>query len=274
MCKTIEKIMISLLKIVCSHYVWIILFFVVLIPDASVYAQDPDEEGEIFWDEEEDEDIEEDEFEEEDEYLDDDDYYGEDEDEEDYSLDEDEYSSGDGGFIDDEDDYGEDEDEAASAVDRSGWSVDFSGSTTRLVNYTLWKEYGLAEEIWEPKMGGRVSIEAPYMFNLLGLRFRAGAEFGSFGFTDLTPRAAELKGVSAVALVSIPAGPGKIKMGTGVFGKSMGFMFEATYGIAMGALDIRVGMRTTEVMSAIDSADRSLGHLGWMDGLMVLGVNF
>ena len=272
--KIIEKYMVSLLKIVCSHYVWIVLSFVVLIPDASVYAQDPDEEGEIFWDEEEDEDIEEDEFEEEDEYLDDDDYYGEDEDEEDYSLDEDEYSSGDSGFIDDEDDYGEDEDEAASAVDRSGWSVDLSGSTTRLVNYTLWKEYGLAEEIWEPKMGGRVSIEAPYMFSLLGLRFRAGAEFGSFGFTDLTPRAAELKGVSAVALVSIPAGPGKIKMGTGVFGKSMGFMFEATYGIAMGALDIRVGMRTTEVMSAIDSADRSLGHLGWMDGLMVLGVNF
>jgi hypothetical protein len=88
------------------------------------------------------------------------------------------------------------------------------------------------------------------------------------------PRAAELKGISALALVSIPAGPGKIKMGTGVFGKSMGFMFEATYGIAMGALDIRVGMRTTEVMSAIDNMDRSLGHLGWMDGLMVLGVNF
>ena len=51
-------------------------------------------------------------------------------------------------------------------------------------------------------------------------------------------------------------------------------MFEATYGVAMGALDIRVGMRSTEIMSANDSADRSLGHLGWMDGLMVLGVNF
>jgi len=266
--------MISLLKIVCSYYVWIILSFMILIPDVSIYAQDPDEEGEIFWGDEDDEDIEEDEFEEE-EYLEDEDYYGEEEDEEDYSDGEDDYSSDDSEFIDDEDDYGQaGDDEAASAVDRSGWSVDFSGSTTRLVNYTLWKEYGLAEDIWEPTMGGRVSIEAPYMFNILGLRFRAGAEFGSFGFTDLTPRAAELKGLSALALVSIPAGPGKIKMGTGVFGKSMGFMFEATYGIAMGALDIRVGMRTTEVMSAIDSADRSLGHLGWMDGLMVLGVNF
>jgi len=274
MYKTIEKSIISLLKIVCSYYMWIILSFMVLIPDNYVYAQDPDEEGEIFWGDDEEEDIEEDEFEEEDEYLDDEDYYGEEEGEEDYSDDEDEDYSDDSGFIDDEEDYGEDEDEAASAVDRSGWSVDFSGSTTRLVNYTLWKEYGLAEDIWEPKMGGRVSIEAPYMFNLLGLRFRAGAEFGSFGFTDLTPRAAELKGVSAIALVSIPAGPGKIKMGTGVFGKSMGFMFEATYGIAMGALDIRIGMRTTEVMGAIDNMDRSLGHLGWMDGLMVLGVNF
>jgi len=143
-----------------------------------------------------------------------------------------------------------------------------------LVNYTLWKEYGLAEDIWKPKMGGRVSIEAPYMFNLLGLRFRAGAELGSFGFNDLTPRAAELKGASALVLVSIPAGPGKIKMGSGIFGSSLGFMFEASYGIAMGALDVRIGMRTTEVMGAIDSADRSLGHLGWMDGLMVLGVNF
>ena len=49
---------------------------------------------------------------------------------------------------------------------------------------------------------------------------------------------------------------------------------EATYGIAMGALDLRIGMRSTEIMGATDSADRSFGHLGWMDGLMVLGVNF
>ena len=57
MCKAIEKNMISLLKTVCSYYVWIILSFMILIPDASVYAQDPDEEGEIFWGDEEDEDI-------------------------------------------------------------------------------------------------------------------------------------------------------------------------------------------------------------------------
>ena len=112
------------------------------------------------------------------------------------------------------------------------------------------------------------------MLKLLGLRFRVGAEIGTFGFTDLTPREAKFKGVSAIVLAAIPAGPGKIKMGTGLFGKSMGFVFEATYGIALGSLDLRFGLRSTELISVIDDKDRSLGHLGWMDGVMVLGVNF
>jgi len=246
-----------------------------------VYAQDPDE-GEIFWgDEEEFEDDGGDQFEEE-EYLEDEEGYDEDyEDEEGYDEDyEDEegYDEDDSYYDDnlsmDEEEFGNSGSDSGGEVDRSGWSVDISGSTARLVNYTLWKEFGLADSVWNPSMNGRISIEAPYMFNILGLRFRIGAEFGTFGFTDLTPREAELKGASAVALVSVPAGPGKIKIGTGVFGKSMGFMFEASYGIAMGSLDLRIGMRSTEVMSATDSVDRSMGHLGWMDGLMVLGVNF
>ena len=259
MSKILDKNIVSLLKLICSCYTWMVLSLLVIMPFDYVQAQDPDEEGYIFWGdeetEEEDEGLAEDEFEDE-EYLDDEDYYD------------------DNTLIDDEDDYGQDVDQIANEIDRSGWSVDISGSTPRLVNYTLWKEFALADSVWTPTMDGRISIEAPYMFNLLGLRFRAGAEFGTFGFTDLSPREAEIKGVSALALVSIPAGPGKIKIGSGIFGKSMGFMFEATYGIAMGALDLRIGMRSTEIMSANDSADRSLGHLGWMDGLMVLGVNF
>tara|TARA_B110001454_G_scaffold209426_1_gene222887 strand:- start:670 stop:1503 length:834 start_codon:yes stop_codon:yes gene_type:complete len=276
----VSKNTISLLKYVSSYYVWVILSFMVLLPSDALYAQDPDDEGVIFWgdeeEDEEDEEVGEDEFEEE-EYLDDEEYYDDEEaeEEEDYSDEEDDESYyEDNRLIDDEDDYGEDEEQLAGEIDRSGWSVDISGSIPRLVNYTLWKEFNLEESKWEPKMDGKISIEAPYMLNLLGLRFRAGAEFGTFGFTDLSLREAELKGVSAVALVSIPAGPGKIKMGTGIFGKTMGFMFEATYGMAMGSLDLRVGMRTTELLNAVDSGDRSLGHLGWMDGLMVLGVNF
>ena len=251
-----------------------ILSFLVIVPFDYVQAQDPDEEGEIFWGDD-DEDLDEDEFEDDEEYLEDDDYYEEEEEEEDYGSDEeDESYYDDNTLIDDEDDYGQDVDQIANEIDRSGWSVDISGSTPRLVNYTLWKEFALSDSVWVPTMDGRISVEAPYMFNLLGLRFRAGAEFGTFGFTDLSPRQAELKGVSALALISIPAGPGKIKIGSGIFGSSFGFMFEATYGIALGSLDLRIGMRSTEIMSATDSADRSFGHLGWMDGLMVLGVNF
>ena len=176
-------------------------------------------------------------------------------------------------MIDDED-LDEEQIEPAGQINRSGWSVDISGVTARLVNYTLWKEFDLNESSWEPSLQGKISIEAPYMLKLLGLRFRLGAEAGTFGFVDLSPRQAELKGVSAVLLASIPAGPGKIKMGTGVFGKSMGFVFEATYGIALGSLDLRLGLRSTELMSAVDDKNRSLGHLGWMDGVMALGINF
>ena len=255
----------TLLKILSFRYIVDALLFIVAMPSSYVQAQNPDEEGEIFWDDEEEYEAEEDEFEDE-EYLDDEDYYEDDEEfEDEYEDDEEEYE---------EDDQFEDIEESINQVDRSGWNVDISGAAARLVNYTLWKEYGLNESAWEPSIQGKVSVEAPYMLQVLGLRFRIGAEVGTFGFIDLTPRAAELKGVSAIILASIPAGPGKIKMGTGVFGKSMGFMFEATYGIALGSLDLRLGLRSTELMSAIDDKDRSLGHLGWMDGVMALGINF
>ena len=257
----------TLLKILSFRYIVVILLFIVVNPSSFVQAQNPDEEGEIFWDDEEEYEAEEDEFEDE-EYLDDEDYYEDDEEfEDEYEYDDEEYEE-------EENDQFEDLEESVNQVDRSGWNVDISGVATRLVNYTLWKEYGLNESAWEPSIQGKVSIEAPYMLQVLGLRFRIGAEIGTFGFIDLTPRAAELKGISAIILASIPAGPGKIKMGSGVFGKSMGFMFEATYGIALGSLDLRLGLRSTELMSAIDDKDRSLGHLGWMDGVMALGINF
>ena len=267
----IAKNIFSLLKMISFRYLFTILFIGALFPYSHLQAQDPEEEGEIFWGDEEEYDIEEDEFEDEEDFLDDDEYY---EDEEDYDEDyeEDEYYE-DNEIIDDED-FDESQTESSEEISRLGWSVDISGSSTRLVNYTLWKEYGLNEAIWEPSLQGRISVEAPYMIKLLRFRFRLGVEVGTFGFMDLTPREAELKGVSAVLLASIPAGPGKIKMGTGVFGKSMGFTFEATYGISLSSIDLRVGLRSTELLSAIDDKDRSFGHLGWMDGVIALGVNF
>ena len=221
---------------------FVCLFLGTSAPSSYLQAQDPDEEGEISWGDEEEFELEEDEFADEDEFLDDDEYY---EDEEDYDEEYDDEYYEDIEVLDDED-FDDDRFESSDQLDRSGWSVDISGYSTRLVNYTLWKEYGLIESSWNPTMQGKISIEAPYMLKIIGIRFRAGAEVGTFGFTDLTPRQAELKGISALVLASIPAGPGKIKLGTGVFGKSMGFIFEATYGIALGSLDLRLGLRSTD----------------------------
>ena len=253
---------------------WILLSMVILLPTSLLYAQDPgDEEGEIFWggDEEEDEEYEE----EDDEYLDDEEYYEEEDEEDDEEYEEEEDEEYDEEYDEEEDEESDfDNDELGDDSNPMGWSIDISGSTPQLINYTLWDQFNLLDSLWTPGMDARVSIEAPYLLQMLGMRFRIGAEIGTFGFNDLSAREAELKGISAVGLVSFPAGPGKIKVGAGVFGASPGFIFEATYGMALGTLDMRFGIRTTELVSAVDSAERELGHLGWMDLLAVLGVNF
>ena len=164
-----------LLKMVSFRCFFTILFIGISLPYSHIQAQDPDEEGEIFWEDEEEYELEEDEFADEEEFLDDEEYY---QDEEDYDEDyNDEYYEDNEVIY--EDDIDEEQIEAAEQIERSGWSVDISGAAARLVNYTLWKEYGLDESSWEPSMQGKVSIEAPYMLKLLGLRFRIGAEVGT-----------------------------------------------------------------------------------------------
>ena len=41
----IDKYIVSLLKLVCSCYTWMVLSFLVIMPSDYVQAQDPDEEG-------------------------------------------------------------------------------------------------------------------------------------------------------------------------------------------------------------------------------------
>ena len=72
----------TLLKIVSSRFIVVVLFLIVALFSSSLQAQDPDDEGEIFWNDEEDTELDEDEFADEEEFLDDDDYYEDEEDEE------------------------------------------------------------------------------------------------------------------------------------------------------------------------------------------------
>ena len=109
MSKFANKNIISLLKFLfLAIHGW--FFHLLLLCLLTMFkAQDPDDEGEIFWGDDEIDEFEEDEFEE-DEYLDDDEYYDEEDEEEErlWSEDDESYYD-DNRFIDDEDDYRQDE---------------------------------------------------------------------------------------------------------------------------------------------------------------------
>ena len=116
----------------------------------------------------------------------------------------------------------------------------------------------------------------------MGANFRFGAEVGSFKFENAVPKQEgetllklgdTFSGITAMGIISFPAGPGKIKFGAGIVGSSPGFSMEASYGIRIGEMvEIRGGIRSTETLNA-KTADYEMGRAGWMDGQIVLGVN-
>ena len=113
---------------------------------------------------------------------------------------------------------------------------------------------------------------------LLGMRFRFGAEFGNFAFEDaLPPKTAELKGITAMGITSFPVGPGKIKLGIGIIGSSVGTMFEPSYGFKFGSLTLRAGVRYAKVLTPGSDVKEAFvvepETLNWMDGLIAVGIN-
>lgn len=274
----IERKPYSMLTILLQGCLWIIVSMLVLSPTSLVYAQDPDdEEGEIFWGgDEEDEEYAEDE----EEFLDDEEYYEDEYDEEDAEEDEEEYDEEDAeeeyDEEDDEEEYDEEdafEDEETGLADEAeslGWSIDISGSSPRFVNEALMT--------WNSSVNVRASIELPLLMEIMGMKFRFGAEFGTYGFKDsMPPQTAELTGITAMGIMSFPIGPGKIKAGVGVIGKSVGSIFESSYGLRLGALGIRVGVRYAAILTpGADVQENWITApptLGWMDGLLAVGVN-
>ena len=216
----------------------------IVIPDNAIYAQDVDEEGEMFWGDDE-------------EYEDDEEEY---EDGEEYEDDEEEY----------EDDFDSEDINLADAAESMGWSIDISGSAPRFVNEALMT--------WNSSINMRASIEAPFLMQLMGMRFRFGAELGTFGFEDaMPPKTAELKGITAMGITSFPVGPGKIKLGIGIIGSSVGSMFESSYGFKLGSLTLRAGVRYARVLTPGSDVKEAFvlepETLNWMDGLVAVGIN-
>ena len=232
-----------------------------MAPTSNLYGQDPDDVDDIeeFWGD--DEEYEEYEYED-DEYLEDDEYEDDEYEDDEESYD-DEYEEDDE-FEDDE----IDDTELADEADILGYTIDLAGSSPRFVNMNL--------QDWASSVDLRASIEFPILMQVLGMRFRFGAEVGTFKFEhDMPPKKDLYNGITAMGLISFPAGPGKIKFGAGIVGASPAFMMEASYGFKVGGiLDIRGGIRSTEVMNGETTEKSVLGRTGWMDGILLLGINF
>ena len=189
----------------------------------------------------------------------DEDYYEEEEDDDDEEID-----------YEEEDDYDSEDVGLADEAETMGWSIDISGSSPRFVNESLMT--------WNSSINLRASIEAPFLMQVMGMKFRFGAEFGNYGFEDsMPPKTAELKGITAMGITSFPIGPGKIKAGIGIIGSSVGSMFESSYGIKLGSLSVRVGVRYAKVLTPGSDVKEAFivepSTLNWMDGLVAVGIS-
>jgi hypothetical protein len=248
----LERMTFSFLFRTAQFVLWAFLILLILAPTSNLYAQDPDDVDDVeefFGDDDEYEDDEE----YDDEYLDDDEY--EDDEYEDEYEDDDEY---------------EDE-ELSDDAENLGYTIDLAGSSPRFVNMNLID--------WSSNIDLKASVEFPVLMQILGMRFRFGVEVGTFKFENKIPSQVNppddtYSGITGMGIISFPAGPGKIKFGGGIVGKSPGFMMEASYGIKIGGtLDVRGGIRATEVLNGETSKNTVLGHTGWMDGVLLLGIN-
>ena len=242
-----------------------LLFIFLLTPQENIYAQD-DDEGEIFWgEEEEDEEF----FEEDEEFLDDDDE--EFEDDPDAFFDEEE---GEDEFYDDEGEFEEDEfdegelssTELSDAALKVGYTLTIHGASPGLVSHTLYT--------YNSFVNFRMGVEMPILMQVMGIRFRLGGELGTMKFEDYYPPATAIySGVTLIGLVSIPSGASQVKVGGGLVGGSVGTIVESTYGFTVGnALGVRLGLRYTGSAGAKNSDDSKLGVASWLEGVLVLAV--
>ncbi|NOZ04411.1 MAG: hypothetical protein GXO92_07405 [FCB group bacterium] len=259
-----------------TYFITIIVFLLCLVlPESSLRAQDEyDEEGdavEVFWGDEEDTTSYEDEYY--DEYGDEDTTYYEDEyldeyfDESEYDTSaEDLYDYGDESYVDEESADELTDTELADLAKRMGFTISFSGASPGFVNHSLMT--------YNSSVDYRVDVELPLLLQIRRVRFRFGAEIGTFSFKNYLPVGGEYSGLIMAGILTFPAGPGQVKLGGGIIGNRFGFIAENSYGFALGnTLEIRVGIRSTTVSNVKDTKNNDLGTVSWMDGLITLGFN-
>jgi len=262
-----ERMNIPILIRAAQIVLWVCLFLLILSPTSLIYAQDAEDDVEEYFGE--DDEYEDEEYEE-DEYLDDDEY----DDDEEYE--DDEYDEDDEEEYEDEEDDEEYEGELEDSAENLGYTIDITLGSPRFTNRVLMD--------WTSSVDLRAGVEFPILMQLMGANFRFGAELGSFKFENAVPKQESdgsllklgetISGITAMGIISFPAGPGKIKFGAGIVGSSPGFSMEASYGLRIsGLVELRAGIRSTETLNTKTSEGKELGRAGWMDGQIVLGVN-
>jgi len=248
-------------------------FLLVLAPSSNLYAQDEDDSvEEIFWGDEEEESFDE-EFDFSDDEEFEDDMEGLEFDDEEFGDEEFSDDEFDDEFIDDEDmeDFSEDfaeepEEDIGEAANRLGYTLNIVGASPGFVNHGL-SNYNSGVDF-------RASFEFPMLLQIAGVRFRLGAEVGTFKFSNGKPIGGVYSGIQALGLLSFPAGPGQVRVGGGIIGKGFGFVAENSYGFALGdALDIRLGIRSNTSFNVTDDKNNVLGTVSWLDGILILGVS-
>ena len=249
---------------------FILGLLLIFTPFTNLSAQDEEDDSveEIFWGDEEEEGLDEEFDFSEDEELGDEDLEGfefEDEGfEEDFGDDE----EFDDEEFDDEfaEDFEEPEESAAEAAQRLGYTLNIVGASPGFASHQL--------RTYNSGMNFRASFEFPMLLQMGPVRFRLGAEVGTFKFTNYKPIGGVYSGVHVTGILSFPAGPGQVRLGGGMVGSGFGVIAENTYGFAVGnALDIRIGLRSTTAFNVTDDKKNKLGTIGWLDGILVLGVS-
>ena len=259
--------------------------FLIFTPENVLYAQDDsDDPVEIFWGDD-DEEYDDEEYEEYDDEEYDDEYEDEYEDDEEYEEDdyfdeEDDafFEEGDDEEFEDEEDDEEFEDdefeeegemedvELADFAKRQGYSLTIMGASPGFVNHQL--------NTYNSSVNFKAGLEFPALMQFGPLRFRMGAEVGTFEFSNYKPIGGKFSGFMALGIFSFPAGPGQVKLGAGLVGDVFGFTAESSYGFALGnTVEIRLGVRTTTALGVIDTEGAELGTASWMDGVLILGVS-
>ena len=60
-----------------------------------------------------------------------------------------------------------------------------------------------------------------------------------------------------------------------MIGDTVGFTAENSYGLSLGdMLELRLGIRSNTALGVVDDHDNNLGDVSWIDGLLIIGINF